>query len=139
MFILGTSVVYFFFFKQKTAYDMRISDWSSDVCSSDLRRAFYRIRGTVDRAGTGCNKCDPIMSCRCHRSASKGPHHCHEGSPDARRIDCRTPAGARHAGPRPARSRFDGWVDGGGHARPRRRSEAANGERGGEGKRWVEG
>src|SRR3546814_4777000 len=31
------SVVYgFFFFKQKTAYEMRISDWSSDVCSSDL-------------------------------------------------------------------------------------------------------
>src|SRR3546814_9975895 len=28
--------VMFFFFKQKTAYDMRISDWSSDVCSSDL-------------------------------------------------------------------------------------------------------
>src|SRR3546814_20559608 len=32
----------FFFFKQKTAYEMRISDWSSDVCSSDLvgRHAF---------------------------------------------------------------------------------------------------
>src|SRR3546814_12808175 len=29
----------FFFFKQKTAYEMRISDWSSDVCSSDLGRA----------------------------------------------------------------------------------------------------
>src|SRR3546814_5178286 len=29
-------ILYFFFFKQKTAYDMRISDWSSDVCSSDL-------------------------------------------------------------------------------------------------------
>src|SRR3546814_8915369 len=29
----------FFFFKQKTAYEMRISDWSSDVCSSDLSRA----------------------------------------------------------------------------------------------------
>src|SRR3546814_7311018 len=28
---------YFFFFKQKTAYEMRISDWSSDVCSSDLQ------------------------------------------------------------------------------------------------------
>src|SRR3546814_9894025 len=28
----------FFFFKQKTAYEMRISDWSSDVCSSDLRK-----------------------------------------------------------------------------------------------------
>src|SRR3546814_10855924 len=30
----------FFFFKQKTAYDMRISDWSSDVCSSDLSSYF---------------------------------------------------------------------------------------------------
>src|SRR3546814_2702893 len=30
------SVLFFFFFKQKTAYEMRISDWSSDVCSSDL-------------------------------------------------------------------------------------------------------
>src|SRR3546814_7598747 len=29
-------LVYFVFFKQKTAYEMRISDWSSDVCSSDL-------------------------------------------------------------------------------------------------------
>src|SRR3546814_1919497 len=28
--------IFFFFFKQKTAYEMRISDWSSDVCSSDL-------------------------------------------------------------------------------------------------------
>src|SRR3546814_1369873 len=33
---LAFSVTYFFFFKQKTAYEMRISDWSSDVCSSDL-------------------------------------------------------------------------------------------------------
>src|SRR3546814_2069448 len=30
-------VSFVFFFKQKTAYEMRISDWSSDVCSSDLR------------------------------------------------------------------------------------------------------
>src|SRR3546814_9543034 len=29
-------ILYVFFFKQKTAYEMRISDWSSDVCSSDL-------------------------------------------------------------------------------------------------------
>src|SRR3546814_7505549 len=29
----------FFFFKQKTAYEMRISDWSSDVCSSDLEHS----------------------------------------------------------------------------------------------------
>src|SRR3546814_3679523 len=31
-------VLFVFFFKQKTAYEMRISDWSSDVCSSDLTR-----------------------------------------------------------------------------------------------------
>src|SRR3546814_17802949 len=36
----------FFFFKQKTAYEMRISDWSSDVCSSDLATA--RVRDLVD-------------------------------------------------------------------------------------------
>src|SRR3546814_9501041 len=49
----------FFFFKQKTAYEMRISDWSSDVCSSDLRLAFdtrrrRRLRpdgGSGDRKG----------------------------------------------------------------------------------------
>src|SRR3546814_10880816 len=38
--------MFFFFFKQKTAYEMRISDWSSDVCSSDLDEAFAA-------AGTG--------------------------------------------------------------------------------------
>src|SRR3546814_6126110 len=42
-------VVYFFFFKQKTAYEMRISDWSSDVCSSDLGRA--------DRTGSTTGIC----------------------------------------------------------------------------------
>src|SRR3546814_8911043 len=33
----------FFFFKQKTAYEMRISDWSSDVCSSDLAGGLARF------------------------------------------------------------------------------------------------
>src|SRR3546814_6457274 len=32
-----------FFFKQKTAYEMRISDWSSDVCSSDLRPELWKL------------------------------------------------------------------------------------------------
>src|SRR3546814_8218956 len=36
--------IFFFFFKQKTAYEMRISDWSSDVCSSDL---FIRERSAI--------------------------------------------------------------------------------------------
>src|SRR3546814_4661239 len=34
-----------FFFKQKTAYEMRISDWSSDVCSSDLRLQPDAVKG----------------------------------------------------------------------------------------------
>src|SRR3546814_5960701 len=48
-------LVYVFFFKQKTAYEMRISDWSSDVCSSDLqlghggRRPGDGIRPGADR------------------------------------------------------------------------------------------
>src|SRR3546814_2093687 len=36
--------LFFFFFKQKTAYEMRISDWSSDVCSSDLPRHMEDLR-----------------------------------------------------------------------------------------------
>src|SRR3546814_19922129 len=45
--------VFFFFFKQKTAYEMRISDWSSDVCSSDLTW-FPRIKAANqnERAGS---------------------------------------------------------------------------------------
>src|SRR3546814_4457343 len=43
MSVFCCSIVFFFFFKQKTAYEMRISDWSSDVCSSDL--------GTVSESG----------------------------------------------------------------------------------------
>src|SRR3546814_6351894 len=53
----------FFFFKQKTAYEMRISDWSSDVCSSDLpspprrtlrcRSPAPRRRGPLHRLLTG--------------------------------------------------------------------------------------
>src|SRR3546814_6409558 len=46
-------MILFFFFKQKTAYEMRISDWSSDVCSSDLKTVSntYDVQGewTKDR------------------------------------------------------------------------------------------
>src|SRR3546814_2478910 len=37
----------FFVFKQKTAYEMRISDWSSDVCSSDLKGDLLLMRGGI--------------------------------------------------------------------------------------------
>src|SRR3546814_12606837 len=51
------SLCVLFFFKQKTAYEMRISDWSSDVCSSDLRASglktavcgFFAILRASDR------------------------------------------------------------------------------------------
>src|SRR3546814_4506682 len=42
----------FFFFKQKTAYEMRISDWSSDVCSSDLQ-----CGGSFDQ----CDRCAGVQ------------------------------------------------------------------------------
>src|SRR3546814_7839150 len=50
----------FFFFKQKTAYEMRISDWSSDVCSSDLTQgnaAFYTEADSLYKNAT-----DPASS-----------------------------------------------------------------------------
>src|SRR3546814_14362444 len=45
----------FFFFKQKTAYEMRISDWSSDVCSSDLLPALK-----ADEIGVGQARFEPF-------------------------------------------------------------------------------
>src|SRR3546814_15100682 len=72
VFVIMRSVFIFFFFKQKTAYEMRISDWSSDVCSSDLggrrvvaqRRASVRLRRGGDGqgrasvpAGAACGAC----------------------------------------------------------------------------------
>src|SRR3546814_6128983 len=42
-----------FFFKQKTAYEMRISDWSSDVCSSDLFTGTARVYESQDAAVAG--------------------------------------------------------------------------------------
>src|SRR3546814_7691598 len=50
----------FFFFKQKTAYEMRISDWSSDVCSSDLLLA---AEGVALAGGTDAGD-DPLPLAR---------------------------------------------------------------------------
>src|SRR3546814_9769696 len=46
--------VFFFFFKQKTAYEMRISDWSSDVCSSDLAGSRTAISSQSSAYPTAC-------------------------------------------------------------------------------------
>src|SRR3546814_12962016 len=57
-----------FFFKQKTAYEMRISDWSSDVCSSDLREA-RRVERVVGERG------------QLHRPDRDAPHQQDRGRP----------------------------------------------------------
>src|SRR3546814_18237333 len=50
-------LVCFFFFKQKTAYEMRISDWSSDVCSSDLDARLDAHNGwRCDAGGRGSQR-----------------------------------------------------------------------------------
>src|SRR3546814_4749909 len=55
-------VLYFVFFKQKTAYEMRISDWSSDVCSSDLSLAAIFTSRTdtgrlrIEHQTVGCHR-----------------------------------------------------------------------------------
>src|SRR3546814_5653476 len=51
MFVCRQNVCFFFLFKQKTAYEMRISDWSSDVCSSDLD--LFHGNGQVRKPGLG--------------------------------------------------------------------------------------
>src|SRR3546814_6619684 len=50
MCIVSFLCICFFFFKQKTAYEMRISDWSSDVCSSDLLSGGQKQRVGIARA-----------------------------------------------------------------------------------------
>src|SRR3546814_2639446 len=59
------SVTFFFFFKQKTAYEMRISDWSSDVCSSDLHKTTNLRVGRSNRSG--CT----ITSLRCRWTSGR--------------------------------------------------------------------
>src|SRR3546814_10225937 len=49
--------MFFFFFKQKTAYEMRISDWSSDVCSSDLGLDRIFIEAGFEWREPGCSMC----------------------------------------------------------------------------------
>src|SRR3546814_21173016 len=58
----------FFFFKQKTAYEMRISDWSSDVCSSDLDQ---ERRGLAGEPGLGAGLGSAAMD---DRDLERQPH-----------------------------------------------------------------
>src|SRR3546814_9222023 len=60
----------FFFFKQKTAYEMRISDWSSDVCSSDLVRKLAELPRKV--AGNVAAGIEPIVLGGARRHGGRG-------------------------------------------------------------------
>src|SRR3546814_5902189 len=51
------SLCFFFFFKQKTAYEMRISDWSSDVCSSDLEDGRMTVTDLAQAVGLSKPPC----------------------------------------------------------------------------------
>src|SRR3546814_4547598 len=64
---------YFLFFKQKTAYEMRISDWSSDVCSSDLGAGVPSGRAvTGGKAGLpAATKLDPVIRLYPAKAASR--------------------------------------------------------------------
>src|SRR3546814_3532751 len=66
----------FFFFKQKTAYEMRISDWSSDVCSSDLHRRDDDQRGAGAGESAACAGWRPAThanaECADHERRSAG-------------------------------------------------------------------
>src|SRR3546814_6784594 len=115
------SILYYFFFKQKTAYEMRISDWSSDVCSSDLsgQRPAMDHRSGVLRAVAGSDGhagaalgldaeaawLDPGRRRRrlrrqCVRGAGARAvdslHGRHLAGDHRRVLDDRLPAGARH-------------------------------------------
>src|SRR3546814_2972418 len=74
MLCVSVVTLVFFFFKQKTAYEMRISDWSSDVCSSDLRGAHVQ-----DQTGEGLDLDDlgPVV----HLEGAE-PHPVVEAGPD---------------------------------------------------------
>src|SRR3546814_1556923 len=62
----------FFFFKQKTAYEMRISDWSSDVCSSDLQNELALALREVGRIERTLFMIDWILDAGLQRQAQIG-------------------------------------------------------------------
>src|SRR3546814_9729007 len=64
--VSGCSLFSFFLFKQKTAYEMRISDWSSDVCSSDLNCVihFAAVLGPTPGTPGRLSDVSPTMAAR---------------------------------------------------------------------------
>src|SRR3546814_17992242 len=88
---------FFFFFKQKTAYEMRISDWSSDVCSSDLFRS-AATGGSDDPAQPGTLRGRRGYVRPANSSGRDVPDTILSRQPDDCRLSAYTPAGCHHAG-----------------------------------------
>src|SRR3546814_8996070 len=91
-----------FFFKQKTAYDVRISDWSSDVCSSDLvnpttlpRRALEHgpDRCKQSRVSVGDHQFHPVHPAGLEGAQERGPERLRLGVADLEAEDFPAPVG----------------------------------------------
>src|SRR3546814_4667948 len=90
------SVFYVFFFKQKTAYEMRISDWSSDVCSSDLPDSYIEEYGAEAFRATAAEAIplsrfmlDELASRHALNEAEGRAACAHEAKPQIGRASCR--------------------------------------------------
>src|SRR3546814_12260843 len=114
-----------FFFKQKTAYEMRISDWSSDVCSSDLMRVIdsHILLPNMQRAGRSATEQQTRASSPSEKSVS----------PFSRSIEANgaggqgvwTPRATQQAAPlRPLKAFIIGLLINLGYTRTRTRNEA---------------
>src|SRR3546814_18678527 len=109
------NVVLFFFFKQKTAYEMRISDWSSDVCSSDLNAGHAHERGpdprrSQSRGRAAIGGLSRLAACRAGDGGSGGAHA----------------APSRRLGPSQCRTRRASKAQAGGLWRGRQNNETAS-------------
>src|SRR3546814_8401988 len=70
--VFSFSRSFFFFFKQKTAYEMRISHWSSDVCSSPTAASGRRPISPASRAASRRHRCRARRSTRSGMASSRG-------------------------------------------------------------------
>src|SRR3546814_3370555 len=89
----------FFFFKQKTAYELRISDWSSDVCSSDLAgpQGPDAAKGELQGPGHGS---EPAEARRLHPCLYDDPEKAELGAPQGCQGPPDQPARSHHLHPR---------------------------------------
>src|SRR3546814_2562013 len=70
---------FFFFFKQKTAYEVRISDWSSDVCSSDLQVRGDDVWTSIQAAASNASSASLAVTQRASAASCAAtilPHRC---------------------------------------------------------------